>query len=115
MRYFGTLGAVCGKQSSRKWIRHGPICARIRTRWREQDKGAIYDHGKDSGGFDCDPGDFLRGGGSAATDGAGAAGESVHLQRDGGREDCHGGELSASQRLDDDWISGNAAAAAGEG
>jgi hypothetical protein len=21
MRYFGTLGAVCGKQSSREWIR----------------------------------------------------------------------------------------------
>src|ERR1700684_4159188 len=82
---------------------------------RELDKGVIYEHEKDFGSGDYGLGDFLRGGGSAAAVCAGAARESVNLQCDGGGEDRYGGELSAPQRFDDDWISGNAAAAAGEG
>src|ERR1700733_8148946 len=82
---------------------------------RELDKGVVYEHEKDFGSGDYGPGDFLRCGRTAAAVCAGAARESVYLQCDGGGENRYGGELSASQRFDDDWISGDAAAAAGKG
>src|SRR5271156_4976841 len=104
------LGPFAESRVPENGFADGPICARIRARRRALHKGVICEHGKDSEGFDCGPGDVLRDSGSAATGDAGAAGESVYLQRDGGGEDCHGGELSASERFDDDWISRDAAA-----
>src|SRR5208283_3636003 len=75
MRYFGTLGAVCGKQSPRELIRRwADVRADSRAApRREQDRGAIYEYAQDSGGFDCGSGDILRRGWSAAA-GEGGAG-----------------------------------------
>lgn len=114
MRGFGTLGPFAGPTAFMNGWADGRICGRFRAQRRELDKGVRYEHEKDSGRFGCGPGDFFRGGGCAAVS-AGTARESVDLQRDDGGEDRDRGELPASQRIDDDWFSGDAAAADGEG
>src|SRR5580692_8308551 len=115
MRDFGTLGPSTEGKVPEYEFADGASYARACSKRRELDKGVLYEHAKDFGSGDYGLGDSLRGGGSAAAVYAGAERESVYLQRDGGGENGHGGELSASQRFDDDWISGDAAAAAGQG
>src|SRR6202167_744191 len=115
MRDFGTLGPSTEGKVPEDELADGAGYARTCAKRRELDKGVVYDHEKDFGSGDYGRGDFLRGGGSAAAVCAGAARESVYLQRDGGGENRYRGEVSASLRVDDDWISGDAAAAAGKG